>query len=50
MFDLRCCSKNGGGQETLPNGKVQHIFRRVSDQRVQLTGAKGNPIYRLVTF
>jgi hypothetical protein len=39
--------------ETLPvvlPEVVQHIFRRVSDQRVQLTGAKGNSIYRLVTF
>jgi hypothetical protein len=39
--------------ETLPvvlPEVVRHIFTRVSDQRVQLTGAKGNPIYRLVTF
>ena len=39
--------------ETLPvvlPEVVQHIFMQVSDQRVQLTRAKGNPIYRLVTF
>lgn len=39
--------------ETLPvvlPEVVRHIFTWVSDQRVQLTGAKGNPIYRLVTF
>ena len=39
--------------ETLPvvlPEVVRHIFTRVNDQRVQLTGAKGNPIYRLVTF
>ncbi len=29
---------------------VQHIFTQVTDQRVCLTGAKGQPIYRLVTF
>lgn len=29
---------------------VQHIFTQVSDQRVCLTGANGQPIYRLVTF
>jgi len=39
--------------ETLPvvlPEVVRHIFTRVSDQRIQLIGAKGNPIYRLVTF
>jgi hypothetical protein len=39
--------------ETLPvvlPEVVRHIFAQVSDRRVQLTGAKGNPIYRLVTF
>jgi len=29
---------------------VQHIFTQVSDQRVCLTSAAGQPIYRLVTF
>ena len=29
---------------------VQHIFTQVTDQRVCLTGAEGQPIYRLVTF
>ena len=29
---------------------VSHIFTQVTDQRVKLTGAKGQPIYRLVTF
>jgi hypothetical protein len=29
---------------------VHHIFTQVSDQRVCLTGADGQPIYRLVTF
>ena len=29
---------------------VQHLFRHVTDQRVRLTNAKGQPIYRLVSF
>ncbi len=29
---------------------VEHLFTQVTDQRVRLTGAKGQPIYRLVTF
>lgn len=29
---------------------VQHIFTAVTDQLVRLEGAKGKPIYRLVTF
>ncbi len=29
---------------------VQHLFTQVRDQYVQLTGAKGHPIYRLVVF
>ena len=29
---------------------VQHIFNDVSDRIVRLTGAKGKPLYRLVTF
>ena len=29
---------------------VQHIFTAVTDQLVRLKGAKGKPIYRLVTF
>ena len=33
----------------LPIG-AQHLFVGVCDQRVQLTNAKGNPIYRLVSF
>lgn len=34
---------------TLPKA-VQHIFLHVTDQRVRLTNARGNPIYRLVSF
>lgn len=34
---------------TLPN-TVRHIFRHVTDQRVQLTNGKGKSIYRLVSF
>lgn len=34
---------------TLPD-TVSHIFQHVTDQRVQLTNAKGKPIYRLVSF
>ncbi len=29
---------------------VRHIFAAVTDQRVQLPGAKGKPIYRLIIF
>lgn len=29
---------------------VRHIFQHVTDQRVRLTNAKGEPIYRLVSF
>lgn len=29
---------------------VQHLFRHVTDQRVRLTNAKGQPVYRLVSF
>jgi hypothetical protein len=29
---------------------VLHIFRHVTDQRVQLSNAKGQPMYRLVSF
>lgn len=29
---------------------VQHIFRHVTDQRVRLSNAKGQPIYRLISF
>lgn len=34
---------------TLP-GTVQHLFQHVTDQRVRLKNAKGQPIYRLVSF
>jgi hypothetical protein len=34
---------------TLPD-VVQHLFQHVTDQRVRLTNAKGQPIYRLVSF
>lgn len=34
---------------TLP-ATVAHIFTQVTDQRVQLTNAAGEPLYRLVTF
>ncbi len=34
---------------TLPD-TVSHIFQHVTDQRVRLTNAKDEPIYRLVTF
>jgi len=34
---------------TLPN-TVQHLFQHVTDQRVRLKNAKGQPIYRLVSF
>ncbi|HID62469.1 MAG TPA: IS4 family transposase [Anaerolineae bacterium] len=39
--------------ETLPvelPEVVQHLFTQVTDRRVRLTGAKGRPIYRPVTF
>jgi hypothetical protein len=29
---------------------VEHLFHHVTDRRVQLTNAKGHPIYRLVSF
>ena len=29
---------------------VQHLFTQVTDQRILLSNASGNPIYRLVTF
>jgi hypothetical protein len=34
---------------TLPS-TVQHLFQHVTDQRVRLKNAKGQPIYRLVSF
>lgn len=34
---------------SLPDS-VSHIFQHVTDQRVRLTNAKGQPIYRLVCF
>jgi hypothetical protein len=34
---------------TLPN-VVQHLFQHVTDQRVRLKNAQGQPIYRLVSF
>jgi transposase len=31
-------------------GTVQHLFCHVTDQRVRLTNAQGQPLYRLVSF